>query len=141
MTPADVDARQPGGPVVGDVLTFAVLRPHHLVDVVADFVEQHRPEDPGPQEPHPQKHCWHTAGHPIHEQLDPRWLAVPRLVVESGCIDMPYLAPEAPRPACFRDPVRAAELVSTICRSPTICSDGTDANRSSTTRRASIGGL
>jgi hypothetical protein len=98
MTPAYVDAPQPRRPIIRDVFTFAVLGPHHLVDVVADFVEEDVSKEHRPQETDPQEHRWGTGDDLIDKQLYPGRLSFPSLVVESGRISVPHLPAETPRP-------------------------------------------
>ena len=98
MTPADVDAAQPRGPVICDVFTFAILGPHHLVNVVADFVEKDLAEEHRPQEAEIQNPHGRAGNNPIDKQFYPRGLSLPRLMVESRCLGVSDLPAETTRP-------------------------------------------
>jgi hypothetical protein len=98
MTPSDMNATQACGPVISDVLAFAMLRPHDLMDVVSDLVEEDLPQEHRPQESELQEQRWGAGYGPIDEHLYPRRLPLPRLMVETRRINMPDLSAKAPGP-------------------------------------------
>lgn len=93
----DVFAAESVAPVVGDVLLLSVLGPLNLVDVMPDFVEQRERQQQIPYEPQLQEPTGRTIEGPIHEELDPGWLALPSRMVKAGHLRMPRLLPPTPR--------------------------------------------
>jgi hypothetical protein len=99
MTSLDMNATQASGPVISDVLAFAVLWPHDLVDVVSHLVEEDLPQEHRPQESELQEQRWGAGYGPVDEHLYPRRLPFPRLMVETRRINMPDFSAKAPRPS------------------------------------------
>lgn len=97
MTAAYVAACQPRGPIVGDGFTFAVLRPHDLVDVVTDLVEQNVSKERRPQQADPQEERRRSNDDLVDEEFYPGRLSFPSLMVEPGRVDMPHFPA---KPSC-----------------------------------------
>ncbi len=91
--------QEPSAPVVSNVLTLPVLRAHVRVNVVAEFVKQHAPEDRDPSTGEAQSPTGCTQHDAIDEELDPGIVGTVgcRVVqTERGCVA--HLAAAVPTP-------------------------------------------
>jgi hypothetical protein len=98
MSSLQVTLSQAPLPIVGDILAFTMLGSLHRVNVVADLVKEHHPEQKRPDHRQSQRPRGRALQHLVDEQLDPGLLSLPGSVVKTCNLGVPRLPTTPPTP-------------------------------------------